>query len=272
MTARALEKYIGELCSGRGGALVAFSGGVDSALVLRAALEGAPAALAVTARHALSRPGEAEEAREAALSMGAEHVFAEIDVMALPEVRHNGRERCYLCKRAIFAEIKRIASERGYAVLDGTNASDLRELRPGRRALAELGIRSPLAELGIEKDAVRALAAEYGLGVSAKPSSPCMATRFPYGAELTAETLARAAAAEELLKKMGFPVCRARTYDAGGAALARIEVPAERFADMLPRFGDVSEGLKRLGYTYVALDMEGLRSGSMDEALRAVDS
>lgn len=188
-----------------------------------------------------------------------------VDEFSDPAILQNPPDRCYRCKKLLFQGLLDFAEKNGLkAAADGTNFDDLSEYRPGLRALKELGIHSPLAEAGLTKSEVRRLAAEYGLRVSRKPSSPCMATRLPYGDTLTPEKLHQAAAGEELLKLRGFPVNRVRIH----GNLARVEIPKGEFSRFLEQVEEITEELKKLGILYVTLDLQGFRSGSMDEALK----
>ena len=174
---------------------------------------------------------------------------------------HNPVDRCYLCKKHMFEKICRKSEQLGAAaVIDGTNGDDTKEYRPGIRALKELGIKSPLMELGITKQEVRSLAAEYGISTAAKPSSPCMATRFPYGTKLDYDMIRKAERLEDELKEMGFYNVRARIHD----SLARLEVDVEDLEKAVRMKDRIVRCTKALGYTYVTLDLEGFRSGSLD--------
>ncbi|TAL36808.1 MAG: ATP-dependent sacrificial sulfur transferase LarE [Spirochaetes bacterium] len=257
--------FLKELIRACESALVAFSGGVDSALVLAVAREALGGrVLAVTAVSDLHAPEERGMAEEIAQILGVRHEVAPIDLLAVDCVRANTRDRCYHCKKEIFSGlIERARAERLACVLDGTNADDEGAYRPGKRALAELGVKSPLRDAGLSKDEVRELARMYGLPSHDRPAAPCLATRIPYGTALSADILKRIGLAEKLLHERGFRVCRVRVH----GDVARIEVPR---ADM-PAFldGDFADALTRdfrgLGFAYIALDIRGFRSGSMDE-------
>ncbi|MBQ8589578.1 MAG: ATP-dependent sacrificial sulfur transferase LarE [Firmicutes bacterium] len=249
----------GDLC-------VAFSGGVDSALVLAAAMEAASPlgrkVYAVTFSTKLHGMGDLEAAERVARELGAVHRIIEVDELAQEEIRNNPRNRCYLCKKSLFVELKRFASEVGAAwCLEGTNGDDLHSWRPGLQALKELEIESPLALLGISKEEVRALAKQYGVSVAHRPSSPCMATRLPYGTVLDHELLRRIDAAESRLRTWLGGNVRLRLH----GDVARIEVDRERFGQALMLNDDIVLELKKYGFHYVTLDLEGFRSGSMDE-------
>ena len=238
-------------------AVVAFSGGVDSSVLLAAAQRVIPNLLAVTAELSVGCGGDVETARAFCERRGIAHRVIELDPLTLPEVRRNTGERCYFCKKLIFAELIRLAD--GAAVLDGSNASDAEQYRPGLRALAELGIHSPLKEAGLTKPEVVALARELGLETAERPPSPCMATRFPYGTELSAALIAKADQLERALRGRGILRCRCRIH----GDIVRVEVAP---ADFCKVAGDKKfvALCHELGFSYVTLDLEGIRSGSMD--------
>ncbi|MGB2997172.1 MAG: ATP-dependent sacrificial sulfur transferase LarE [Phycisphaerae bacterium] len=250
-----------------GSAAVAFSGGVDSTLLLaeaRACL-GRDRVLAVTADSETYVPEELERARELARRLDVRHEIVETRELDVPHFRENPPLRCYYCKKELFTRIRRLAEERGLAaVCDGANADDPSEHRPGLRAAAELGVRSPLKEAGLTKDDIRAVSREMDLPTWNLPSMACLASRFPYGRQITREALERVAQAERILRELGYEGCRVRDH----GTIARIEVPADRIADLAARDrARLVKELKGLGYTYVALDLEGYRPGAMDEVL-----
>jgi uncharacterized protein len=249
--------------------VVAFSGGADSALVLHVAVDVlGDRALAITGRSPSVPPWELEDARTLVEGMGAEHRVLDTDELSDPRYVANGPDRCYWCKSELFDKLERIRRETGARwIVDGTNADDLGDHRPGIKARRERGIRSPLVEVGMTKVDVRAASARYGLPTADKPAAACLASRFPYGTEVTAEGLARVAAAEDRVRKLGFRQLRVRHH----GDVARLEVdPAE-----IPRLLDsdlrrrVVEGVREAGYRYVALDLEGYRTGSLNEILPA---
>lgn len=251
---------------GMDGLLVALSGGVDSSLLADVAAEVlGNRALAVTARGPLFPEVELERAREVAERAGLRHIIIDAGQLDDERVRSNPPDRCYHCKRVLFGRLREIADEEGLAeIAHGEQLDDAGAHRPGARAAEEMGVRAPLAEAGLTKADVRELSRSRGLPTWNDPTMACLATRIPYGQELTEERLARVEAAEDLLREHGFTALRVR--DHGG--IARIEVPAEEMGRLAaePLRSQVGAGLRELGFTYVTADLMGLRSGSMDEA------
>lgn len=245
--------------------IVAFSGGVDSTLLLKIACDMAKKkgtkVYAVSIQTRLHPMGEMEEAKKTCQELEAEHVVISIDELKEAGIMNNPVNRCYLCKKFLFSKIKNFASKLEISrILEGTNEDDLHVYRPGIKALKELGIKSPLAEAGLTKAEVRKLANEYGLKTATKPSAPCLATRFPYGTELAYEDMERVEKGEAYLKSFGLYNVRIRVY----GKTARIEVDEASFAEVLVHKQDIITYLKELGFIYITLDLEGFRSGSMD--------
>lgn len=256
-----------------GSCVVAYSGGVDSSVVLRVAHEVLGArALGVIGRSDSYAERELTLALEQAAAFGANVEIVSTGELSDPNFRSNPANRCYFCKQELYRELDAVAQRIGArAVLDGTIADDLTDWRPGRRAAAEHRVRSPLAELGFTKADVRAVAAHYGIASHDKPASPCLASRIPYGTEITRERLSQVERGEALLRELGFRELRLRHHE----ALARIEVPLGELSRLAePGVRErVVQGMKALGYRYVTLDLEGFRSGSLNEGLlsRAVN-
>jgi uncharacterized protein len=249
-------------------ALVAFSGGVDSTLLLKVCRDvlGPRNVTAVTGVSQTYTPEELAAARRTARGLGVRHVLLETDELACAEFAANPADRCYHCKRELFGKIARLAGRLGIdAVYDASNVDDLADYRPGRRAIEEAGVVSPLVRAGFTKRDVRVLSKRLGLPSWDKPANPCLASRVPYGTPITNETLDKIRAGEKFLRTLGFPVVRLRHH----GETARIEVPA---AD-LPRLvrpataRKVAAKLRSLGYLWTAVDIEGYRMGSLNRAV-----
>lgn len=245
--------------------VLAFSGGVDSSLLLKIFCEAAKpfrtTVYAVTVHTELHPLKDVKIARQVAREAGAQHFVVYINELQEADIRLNPKDRCYRCKTLLFGRLKEKAKELGAdTVAEGTNEDDLHVYRPGIRALQELGIISPLAESGFTKAEVRKLAQEYGISVANRPSTPCMATRFPYGTKLNCEKMRQVEEEEEWLKTFGFYNVRIRVHD----NTARIEVDERDLSLLLKNREKIVRRLKKSGYTYVTVDLEGFRSGSMD--------
>lgn len=249
------------------GICLAFSGGVDSALLLHflAQCQGEDTnVLAVTFDTALHPPADFELTGCLAELYNVQYLALQVDILSDETLRHNPVDRCYRCKKTLFTQLKTVAARANIRwIVDGTNADDLGKYRPGIKALQELEICSPLAELGITKAEIRKLAQKVLLPVANRPSTPCMATRFPYGALLDRAIIPKLIAGENLLKGLGIETVRLRYYD----GLVRIEVMETDFCRLLSHKAEIITGLKKLGFHYVTLDLEGFRSGSMDHTL-----
>lgn len=254
-----LEKYTLQDC------IVAFSGGVDSALLLKmtcaAAVRHGKKVYAVTMQTRLHPIEEIAHAKAVAEEIGADHVVITVDELEEAGIEKNPTDRCYRCKKYLFARILEKAKELQVGhVLEGTNADDLQMYRPGLKALRELGIHSPLAEAGLTKGDVRKLSKEYGLSVSERPAMPCLATRFPYGTRLSYEEMERVEKGEAYLRARGFYNVRLRIH----GDIVRMEVDEQSLERVIQERKEMISYLKELGFGYITLDLEGFRSGSMD--------
>lgn len=250
------------------GVCAAFSGGVDSALLLTVLSELRARKpfplLAVVFSTAFHTAEETASAMRQTAELGVPAELVERDVLSDPVLRNNPKDRCYRCKLNLFSEMRRIADAHGIrSLVDGTNADDAKAYRPGRKALEELGVLSPLALCGFAKDEIRAAARELLIPVADKPSSPCLATRFPYGAALTDEKLRKAERGEAVLREFGLKIVRLRVH----GDVARIETDEEGFGIASDKRFEIAFALRQEGFLYVSLDLEGFRSGSMDETI-----
>jgi len=248
-------------------AAVAFSSGVDSTFLLRVAHELlGDRAVAVTIRSRTFPKRELDEAAAFCRAEGVRHEIIDSEELDIPGFAENPPDRCYLCKKAIFGKIIEFAQANGLrAVLEGSNIDDDGDYRPGRRAIAELGIHSPLREAGLSKSDIRALSHEMGLHTWSKPSFACLASRFPYGERITAAGLERVERAERWLRDAGLGLTQLRVRSHGD--LARIEVQPGDIPRLAAHAADIAAAFKGFGFTYVALDLQGYRTGSLNENL-----
>lgn len=259
-------KLIKEAIKARESAVIAFSGGVDSTTLAALAFEVlGEKALAVTIDSPLFPRKQLETAVETACEIGIEHKIIRYSQLSLPYFSANTLNRCYFCKKALLETLLDFAEKAGYnVILEGTNSSEmLGENRPGYRAVQEAGekVFSPFVEFDVTKDEIREIASELSLSAASRPSAACLVTRIPYGKPITVEVLQKIEKAEEFLLSLGFTQFRVRVHE----NIARIEVIPEELENALLKRENISRCLKSLGFDYVTLDLEGFRSGSMDE-------
>ena len=250
---------------GKEGAVIAFSGGVDSCVVASAAKEAlGEGAIAVTSDSKTFPSSELEHARALACEIGITHEIVRENELENPAFVKNPHDRCYHCRKGLIEGLKEVADRHNITtIVDGANADDTGEHRPGMRAMKEADVKSPLLLLGITKEGVRKIAGEFGLSVKEKPAMACLASRVPYGERITGEKLQRIELAEHFLRDLGISQTRVRHHE----SLARIEVLEEDMKKVLENMAGIVERFRSLGFAYVTLDIEGYRSGSMDEVL-----
>lgn len=248
-------------------AVVAFSGGVDSSVVACTAARalGSENALCVVARSESNTADDVRLCRAIARAHNLRLEVIEYSELAIPNYSDNPVNRCYFCKNELYTRLSALAKDRGFdVVLDGTNADDAGDYRPGMRALTEHRVVSPLLECGIGKAAVRRIAREMGLPNHDKPSAPCLSSRVPYGQEITKEKLSQIAEAEKYLRGLGLKEFRCRHHDKA----ARIEATPDQFPLLLEHRDEIVATFKRIGFLWVSMDLAGFRSGSLNDVLK----
>ncbi len=248
-----------------GSIAVAFSGGVDSAFLLKAAKDAlGNSVIAVTVRSCLIPNIELDEAADFCRRENIHHIICDVDPLAIDGFADNPTNRCYICKKYIFGVIKKSAAEYGVnTVVEGSNLDDNGDYRPGMKAIRELGVLSPLQTAGFTKQEIRDMSEKLGLPTWNKPSFACLASRFAYGEKITEQKLKQIEKAEEILREAGFRQFRVRIH----GELARIEILPDDFEKLLKIRGQLYSDMKAIGFSYITMDLQGYRTGSMNEGI-----
>ena len=254
-----LQEYLTELK--KQGICLAFSGGIDSMLLLYLCKKTDARFIAITFKSGFQSDDETDLTTKLCKEYNVKQIITEYDILSNPVITNNPKDRCYHCKKIMFSKAMEIARLNNLKnIIDGTNFDDLHQYRPGLKALSELNIISPLAKFEITKAEIRKFAKINGIELYNKPSTPCLATRFPYGTKLNKQNIDTVYKGEKILTQYGFSEHRLRLHD----NLARIEIPDSKFKDFLNNKNAITKSLKKLGISYITLDIQGLRKGSMD--------
>jgi pyridinium-3,5-biscarboxylic acid mononucleotide sulfurtransferase len=262
MKLKQLQQMLSEMKS----CVIAYSGGLDSTLLIKVAFDVlGDNALAVTATSSTYPQRELRDAKQFAKEIGIPHIVIRSEELDIKKFADNPPDRCYYCKKELFRTLHQIAVEHGFnKVLDGSNADDDVDYRPGGKARKELGVVSPLKDVGLTKQEIRELSHFFHLSTAEKPAFACLASRFPYGTKITKKRLKQVEAAEEYLFSLGITQCRVRYH----TDIARIEVSPDDFHRILTHTKQIINTFKKIGFPYVALDLEGYRTGSLNEVLK----